>query len=165
MNQDGRGRCQIDPSCPTGWANAATIDCMYDLLHMMGRDDIPMDRGDGFSVNQSDTIFSTVGDCRYSKVIPQDTTRENSAEFGAPQNTGHPEVRQPRALEVLESLVKSLDPGYKISILTNGPLTNVAKLILEGKNTSKVKQASGSSILVVFVEGIKTQYSSVKNQL
>ncbi|XP_059311939.1 nucleoside hydrolase 3-like isoform X1 [Lycium ferocissimum] len=58
---------------PTGWANAATIDSVYDLLHMMGRDDIPVGLGDGFAMNQSDTAFSGVGDCSYSKVIPQDT--------------------------------------------------------------------------------------------
>ncbi|KAL3380356.1 hypothetical protein AABB24_000809 [Solanum stoloniferum] len=148
---------------PTGWANAATIDCVYDLLHMMGRDDIPVGLGNGFAMNQSDTVFSTVGDCRYSKVIPQgsggfldsDTlyglarslprsprryTAENSVKFGAPRNTDHPELRQPLALEVLESVVKSLDPGSKITILANGPLTNIAKLILEGKNTSNVIQ-------------------------
>ncbi|KAM3265745.1 putative protein isoform X1 [Capsicum annuum] len=145
---------------PTGWANAATIDSVYDLLHMMGRDDIPVGLGDGFAMNQSDTVFSGVGDCRYIKVIPQgsggyldsDTlyglarslprsprryTGENSAEFGAPRDTDHPELRQPLALEVLESVVKSLGPGSKITILTNGPLTNIAKFILESKITSK----------------------------
>lgn len=28
-----------------GWANAATIDIIYDVLHMMGRDDIPVGLG------------------------------------------------------------------------------------------------------------------------
>lgn len=55
---------------PTGWANAATIDVVYDLLHMMGRDDIPVGLGDMFALNQSDPIFSAVGDCKYSKAIP-----------------------------------------------------------------------------------------------
>ncbi|XP_019253949.1 PREDICTED: uncharacterized protein LOC109232648, partial [Nicotiana attenuata] len=147
----------------TGWANAATIDSVYDLLHMMGRDDIPVGLGDVFAMNQSDPVFSAVGNCRYNKVIPQgsggyldsDTlyglarslprsprryTAENSAKFGAPRDTDHPELRQPLASEVLESVVKSLDPGSKISILTNGPLTNIAKIVLEGKNTSKAIQ-------------------------
>ena len=56
---------------PTGWANAATIDSVYDLLHMMGRDDIPVGLGDVFAMNQSDPVFSAVGDCKYNKVIPQ----------------------------------------------------------------------------------------------
>lgn len=56
---------------PTGWANAATIDVVYDLLHMMGRDDIPVGLGDLFALNQSDPIFPPVGDCKYVKVIPQ----------------------------------------------------------------------------------------------
>lgn len=55
---------------PTGWANAATIDIIYDLLHMMGRDDIPVGLGDVFAVNQSDPILSGVGDCKYVRSIP-----------------------------------------------------------------------------------------------
>lgn len=55
---------------PTGWANAATIDVIYDLLHMMGRDDIPVGRGDVFALNQSDPIVLAVGNCKYNKAIP-----------------------------------------------------------------------------------------------
>ncbi|KAK6130384.1 hypothetical protein DH2020_035889 [Rehmannia glutinosa] len=56
---------------PTGWANAATIDVIYDLLHMMGVDDIPVGLGGVFALNQSDPIFAAVGDCKYNKAIPQ----------------------------------------------------------------------------------------------
>ena len=38
---------------------------------MMGRDDIPVGLGDVFAMNQSDPIFSAVGDCKYVKAIPQ----------------------------------------------------------------------------------------------
>lgn len=55
---------------PTGWANAATIDVIYDLLHMMGRDDIPVGLGRVFAINQSDPIMSSVGDCNYARAIP-----------------------------------------------------------------------------------------------
>ncbi|PHT59863.1 hypothetical protein CQW23_02226 [Capsicum baccatum] len=155
---------------PTGWANAATIDSVYDLLHMMGRDDIPVGLGDVFAMNQSDPIFYAVGDCKYNKVIPQgcggfldsDTlyglsrslprsprryTAENSVKYGALRDTDHPELRQPRALEVWESAVKSLKPGSKISILANGPLTNIAKIVLAGENMTNAIQASISSTL------------------
>ncbi|KAJ9182000.1 hypothetical protein P3X46_006038 [Hevea brasiliensis] len=148
---------------PTGWANAATIDVVYDLLHMMGRDDIPVGLGDVFAFNQSEPIFSAAGDCKYVKAIPHgsggfldsDTlyglarnlprsprryTAENSAKFGAPRDTDHPELRQPLALEIWESVVQKLEPGSKISILTNGPLTNLAKIILSRKNSSSVIQ-------------------------
>ncbi|KAL2229807.1 uncharacterized protein LOC105171457 isoform X2 [Sesamum indicum] len=144
---------------PTGWANAATIDVVYDLLHMMGRDDIPVGLGDVFALNQSDLIFPAVGDCKYSRAIPygsggfldSDTlyglardlprsprryTAENSVEFGAPRDTDHPELRQPLALEIWESVITSLESGSKVTILTNGPLTNVAKIILSDKNLS-----------------------------
>ncbi|KAJ8573792.1 hypothetical protein K7X08_010303 [Anisodus acutangulus] len=149
---------------PTGWANAATIDSVYDLLHMMGRDDIPVGLGDVFAMNQSDPVFYAVGDCKYNKVIPQgcggfldsDTlyglsrslprsprryTAENSVKYGALRDTDHPELRQPLASEVWESAVKSLNPGSKITILTNGPLTNIAKMIvLGGENMTKAIQ-------------------------
>ncbi|KAK4586960.1 hypothetical protein RGQ29_023908 [Quercus rubra] len=141
---------------PTGWANAATIDIIYDLLHMMGRDDIPVGLGDIFATNQSDAIFSSVGDCKYIKAIPHgsgglidsDTlyglardlprsprryTQENSLKDGTPQ-------KQPLALEVWKSVVKTLDPGSRINILTNGPLTNLAKIILSEKNTTSIYQ-------------------------
>ncbi|KAG8658763.1 hypothetical protein MANES_03G189100v8 [Manihot esculenta] len=148
---------------PTGWANAATIDLVYDLLHMMGRDDIPVGLGDVFAVNQSDPIFSAVGDCRYVKAIPHgsggfldsDTlyglarnlprsprryTAENSVKFGAPRDTDHPQLRQPLTLEIWDSIVEKLEPGSKISILTNGPLTNLAKIIQSRKNASSAIQ-------------------------
>ncbi|XP_028947775.2 nucleoside hydrolase 3-like isoform X2 [Malus domestica] len=148
---------------PTGWANAATIDVIYDLLHMMGRDDIPVGLGDVFATNQSDPIFPAVGGCKYQQAIPHgngglldsDTlyglardlprslrryTTENSLEHGAPKDTDHPELRQPLALEVCETLVKTLEPGSKITILTNGPLTNLAKMISSKKNTVSLIQ-------------------------
>uniref|UniRef100_A0A2N9HHN7 Inosine/uridine-preferring nucleoside hydrolase domain-containing protein n=1 Tax=Fagus sylvatica TaxID=28930 RepID=A0A2N9HHN7_FAGSY len=142
---------------PTGWANAATIDILYDLLHMMGRDDIPVGLGDVFAMHQSDPNNSAVGDCKYAKAIPygsgglidSDTlyglardfprsprryTQDNSTKDGAPQ------LKQPLALEVWKSIVETLDPGSKVTILTNGPLTNLAKIILSEKNaTSLIK--------------------------
>lgn len=154
---------------PSGWAHAATIDVVYDLLHMMGRDDIPVVLGDIFAINQTDRYSSLVGDCKYSKAIPHgsggfldaDTlfglarnlprsprryTAENSIEFGAPRNTSHPELRQPLALEFWNSLVKTLDPGSKITILTNGPLTTLAQIVLTDANAT-------SHIQEVFIVG------------
>nr|GMD63466.1 putative inosine-uridine preferring nucleoside hydrolase [Ipomoea batatas] len=55
---------------PTGWANAATIDVIYDVLHMMGRDDIPVGLGDVFPLNIANPVNPRVGDCKYQKVIP-----------------------------------------------------------------------------------------------
>ncbi|CAN8244078.1 unnamed protein product [Cochlearia groenlandica] len=149
---------------PTGWANAATIDVVYDLLHMMGRDDIPVGMGDVYAMNQSDRIFPPVGDCKYVKAIPQgcggfldsDTlyglardlprsprryTAENSIANGAPRDTDRPELRQPLALEIWQNLTKSLNQDSKITILTNGPLTSLAKIISsDKKSTSLIKE-------------------------
>nr|GMD72662.1 uncharacterized protein LOC109168323 [Ipomoea batatas] len=148
---------------PTGWANAATIDVIYDVLHMMGRDDIPVGLGDVFPMNIADPIIPKVGDCKYQKVIPHgsggfidsDTlyglardlprsprgyTAENCVKYGAPRDTDHPELRQPLALQVWESVVKSLHPKSKITILTNGPLTNIAKIVGAAENMSSVIQ-------------------------
>ncbi|KAK8682126.1 hypothetical protein V6N13_054521 [Hibiscus sabdariffa] len=147
---------------PTGWANAATIDIVYDLLHMMGRDDIPVGLGDVFAMNQSDHVFRPVGDCKYAKAIPHgsggfldsDTlygmardlprsprryTAENSVKFGAPRDTDHPEMRQPLALEVWNSTLQNMDPGSKVTILTNGPLTSLAKIITQTDTASLIQ--------------------------
>ncbi|RZC89780.1 hypothetical protein C5167_035774 [Papaver somniferum] len=145
----------------TGWASAATIDIIYDILHMMGRDDIPVGRGDVFGLGQPNPSFTAVGDCKYIKAIPHgggglldsDTlygfardlprsprrhTAENSVKYGAPRDTDHPELRQPLALEVWQNISKSLAPGSKITILANGPLTNLAQIIQSEKNLSSV---------------------------
>ncbi|KAG0453645.1 hypothetical protein HPP92_024949 [Vanilla planifolia] len=140
-----------------GWADVATIDVVYDVLHMMGRDDIPVGLGE---VNALET---PINGCKYVQAIPNgsggfidsDTlyglarslprcprrfTAENSVEHGAPRNTDHPELRQPLALEVWQSISKELQPGQKITVLTNGPLTNIAKVILSDKNASSLIQ-------------------------
>ncbi|KAL5541759.1 hypothetical protein UlMin_009469 [Ulmus minor] len=148
---------------PTGWANAATIDVVYDLLHMMGRDDIPVGLGEVFAMNQANPNFSAVGDCKYIKAIPHgsggyidsDTlyglardlprsprryTAENSVKYGAPRDTDHPELRQPLAQEIWNATLKNLEPGSKITVLTNGPLTNLAKLISSNKKAASLIQ-------------------------
>ncbi|KAL6581839.1 hypothetical protein OROMI_005853 [Orobanche minor] len=150
---------------PTGWANAATIDVIYDLLHMMGRDDIPVGLGDVYALNQTNPYFASIGDCNYSRAIqhgsggyldsdtlyglasdlppsPRRYTAQNSVKFGAPRDTDHPELRQPLALEVWQSLIEeSLHSGSNLTILTNGPLTNVAQIILADTNmTSPIKE-------------------------
>ncbi|URE46192.1 Inosine-uridine preferring nucleoside hydrolase [Musa troglodytarum] len=99
-----------------GWATAATIDIIYDVLHMMGRDDVPVGLG-----NLTALGTPSLG-CKYVKAIPQgsgglldsDTlyglartlprsprsyTVENSERFGALGNTDQPQLRQALALE------------------------------------------------------------------
>ncbi|XP_010279283.1 PREDICTED: uncharacterized protein LOC104613245 [Nelumbo nucifera] len=148
---------------PTGWANAATIDIIYDILHMMGRDDIPVGLGSMFAIGEVNPYFPSVGDCKYVKAIPHgsggfldsDTlygfarnlprsprryTAENSVKFGAPRDTDHPELRQPLALEVWNSILSTMDSGSKITILTNGPLTNLANILSSNKKASSVIQ-------------------------
>ncbi|KAL8139595.1 hypothetical protein V2J09_005616 [Rumex salicifolius] len=158
---------------PTGWASAATIDVVYDLLHMMGRDDIPVGLGDFFAMNQSSD--SSVGDCKYSKAIPlgggglldSDTlyglarslpksprryTAENSLRYGAPPSTHHLELRQPKALEIWEMVKRTNNPKTKLTILTSGPLTTLAKIVLSDKDAS-------SFIQDVFVVGGNVDYT------
>ena len=55
---------------PTGWANVATIYVVYDLLHMMGHEDIIVGLGDSFGLNLSYPNDASVGNCKYSKAIP-----------------------------------------------------------------------------------------------
>lgn len=70
-------------------------------------------------------------------------TAEDPVEHGAPQNSQQPELRQPLAMEIWESILTSLEPGSKISVLTIGPLTNLAKLITSNKNASSHIQVCG----------------------
>ncbi|KAG9457505.1 hypothetical protein H6P81_002013 [Aristolochia fimbriata] len=146
-----------------GWANAATIDIIYDILHMMGRDDLPVGLGSFFALEQSYPFFPAAGDCKYIKAIPHgsgglldsDTlygfsrslprsprryTAENSVKHGAPRDTDHPELRQPLALEVWDLVVNSLKPGKKITLLSSGPLSNLAEIIGSDKRTSSTIQ-------------------------
>jgi hypothetical protein len=48
-----------------GWANIASIDIVYNILHMMGRDDIPVGRGNTTSLG------TPILGCKYVSVIPQ----------------------------------------------------------------------------------------------
>jgi inosine-uridine nucleoside N-ribohydrolase len=67
-------------------------------------------------------------------------TAENSVKYGAPRDTDHPELRQPLAFEIWESVTQLLNPGEKIYFLTNGPLTNLATIILADTDaTSKIE--------------------------
>ncbi|WOL12587.1 hypothetical protein Cni_G21354 [Canna indica] len=137
-----------------GWATAATVDIVYDVLHMMGRDDIPVGLGNV-------TAFGTpILGCEYVKAIPQGSggtldsdalyglarslprsprryTAENSVRYGAPRNTDRPALRQALAPEVWQSISKALRPSDKITVLTNGPLTNLANIIHWDKNATK----------------------------
>ncbi|XP_043695726.1 uncharacterized protein LOC122646269 [Telopea speciosissima] len=146
---------------PIGWANTATIDVIYDVLHMMGRDDIPI--GLGNVLPMDDHLITNTIDCNYIKAIPNgsggfldsDTlyglarelprslrryTAKNSKKFGAPRDTDHPEYRQPSAMEVWKSILERIDHKQKITVLTNGPLTNLANIIISEKNLSSMIQ-------------------------
>lgn len=59
--------------------------------------------------------------------------------FGAPRNTDHPELRQPLAMEVWESVLQTIEPGSKVTVLTNGPLTNLAKVVSVNNMSSRIQ--------------------------
>lgn len=69
-------------------------------------------------------------------------TAENSVKYGAPRDTDHPELRQPLALEIWDSTTSTLEPGSKITLLTNGPLTNLAKILSSKKNATSLIQVT-----------------------
>lgn len=66
-------------------------------------------------------------------------TAENSVKYGALRDTDQPELRQPLALEIWTSILKTMDPGSKITVLTNGPLTSLAKIITRTNSTSFIQ--------------------------
>jgi len=147
-----------------GWANAATVDIIYDILHMMGRDDIPVGLGEFFALGQAYPTLNSTGDCKYRKAIPHgaggyidsDTlfglardlprsprryTAHNSVKYGAPRDTEHPELRQPKAQEVLQNVMNGFESGRKVTVLTTGPLTNIATFLSSNTNSSsKIEQ-------------------------
>ncbi|KAG6527432.1 hypothetical protein ZIOFF_009534 [Zingiber officinale] len=157
-----------------GWANAATIDVIYDVLHMMGRDDIPVGLGSVTALGtpslgckfaqaiphgsggfiDSDTLF---GLARALPRSPRRYTAENSVEFGAPRDTDRPSLRQPLALEVWRSVSEASSPRNKISVLTNGPLTNLASIIAWDKNAAKIIER-------VYIVGGQVSSGGVKNE-
>ncbi|AES91756.2 inosine-uridine preferring nucleoside hydrolase [Medicago truncatula] len=157
------GRYNFTTQFPCYKKMQQTIDIVYDILHMMGRDDIPVGLGDVFAMNQEDPILPVVGDCKYVKAIPHgsggyldsDTlyglarhlprsprryTGEKSVKFGAPRDTDHLELRQPLAMEVWESVLQTMKPGSNITVLTNGPLTNLAKVVSMTNISSRIKE-------------------------
>ncbi|KAK1696700.1 hypothetical protein QYE76_013397 [Lolium multiflorum] len=129
-----------------GWANIASIDVVYDILHMMGRDDIPVGLG-----NTTAWGTPTLG-CTNDYAIPigsggfidSDTlyglarSLPRSPRRYTPESSDDPEHRQPLAFEVWQSVRKQLGPGDKITVLTSGPLTNLANISLSHRDASSV---------------------------
>ncbi|KAM3410418.1 hypothetical protein ACQJBY_002558 [Aegilops geniculata] len=129
-----------------GWANIASIDIVYDILHMMGRDDIPVGLGNTTAMGNptlgcnnvyaiplgsggfidSDTLYGL------ARLLPRSPRRYT------PESTDDPEHRQPLAFEVWQSVRRQLGPGDKITLLTSGPLTNLANISLSDRDASSV---------------------------
>jgi len=61
----------------------------------------------------------------------------------------HPERRHPHAFDVWQSVRKQLGPGQKITVLTSGPLTNLANISLSDMDASSVIEVSSFCPLVV----------------
>lgn len=59
--------------------------------------------------------------------------------FGAPRDTDHPELRQPLAMEVWESVLQTMKPGSNITVLTNGPLTSLANVVSVKNISSRIQ--------------------------
>lgn len=59
--------------------------------------------------------------------------------YGAFRDTDHPELRQTSALDVWKDAVQTLDLEAKITVLTNGPLTNLAQIIRHKAISSRIQ--------------------------
>ncbi|KAI5018389.1 hypothetical protein ZWY2020_043277 [Hordeum vulgare] len=100
-----------------GWANIASIDIVYDILHMMGRDDIPVGLGNTTAMGNPtlgcnnvyailqgsggyiDLIYQVVWTARLLLRSPRRYT---------PESTDDTEHRQPLAFEVWQSVRRHL---------------------------------------------------------
>ncbi|KMZ72029.1 Pyrimidine-specific ribonucleoside hydrolase [Zostera marina] len=142
-----------------GWANVGTIEVVYDILHMMGRDDIPIGLGamtplgvPSSSCNyvraiphgsggliDSDTLFGLARDLPKS---PRRYSAENSALYGSIRNTSYPRFRQKLSNEIWESISSEIytKGHHKMTFLINGPFTNLAKIIKEYKKAKMLIQ-------------------------
>lgn len=69
-------------------------------------------------------------------------TAEKSMKYGTPRDTAHPEMRQPLAFEVWQQVIAELGPTEKITVLTNGPLTNIANIILSDTKAKSMIEVS-----------------------
>ncbi|OEL35151.1 hypothetical protein BAE44_0003829 [Dichanthelium oligosanthes] len=152
-----RGRCEAVLISGNGWANIASIDIVYDVLHMMGRDDVPVGLG-----NTTASGNPTLG-CKNSFAIPHgsggfvdsDTlyglarSLPRSPRRYMSENLDHPERRQPHAYDVWQSVRKQLGPGEKITVLTSGPLTNLANISLSDMDASSVIEVCSFCPLVL----------------
>ncbi|XP_045831329.1 uncharacterized protein LOC123922676 [Trifolium pratense] len=67
-------------------------------------------------------------------------TGEKTQKFGATRDTDYPELRQPLAMEVWESVLQTMKPGSNITVLTNGPLTNLEKVVLVKNISSRIQE-------------------------
>ncbi|XP_015875259.2 nucleoside hydrolase 3 [Ziziphus jujuba] len=134
-----------------GWATSATVDVVYDILHMMGRDDIPVGLGNVYAVGHAHPFYPAIGHCMYSKAVPQGSGGflDSDTLYGLArdlprsprrytEDTDNPELTKRTALDVWKSSVKSLNPGAKITILTSAPLTNLAEIV-RSENTSVIQ--------------------------
>ncbi|CAN6355213.1 unnamed protein product [Urochloa humidicola] len=129
-----------------GWANSASIDIVYDVLHMMGRDDVPVGLGNTTALGNP-----TLG-CKNSYAIPHggggfidsDTlyglarSLPRSPRRYMSEDLDHPERGQPHAYDFWQTVRKQLAPGEKITVLTSGPLTNLANISLSDVDASSV---------------------------
>ncbi|VAH07299.1 unnamed protein product [Triticum turgidum subsp. durum] len=129
-----------------GWANIASIDIIYDILHMMGRDDIPVGLGNTTAMGNptlgcnnvyaiplgsggfidSDTLYGL------ARLLPRSRS-DTLLKVQMIQNIGSHWL-----LKLWQSVRRQLCPGDKITLLTSGPLTNLANISLSDRDASSV---------------------------
>ena len=78
-------------------------------------------------------------------------TAENSVKFGAPRDTDHPELRQTLAKEVWESILQTTEPSSKITVLINGPLTNLAKVVSDKNMSSRIQVSYSIHLFITYL--------------
>jgi len=74
--------------------------------------------------------------------------------FEAPQDTDELNFRQPLAMEIWESVLQTMEPRSKITVLTNGPLTTLAKVVSLKNISSRIEVSyisqSSQNISILF---------------
>ncbi|XP_024525453.1 uncharacterized protein LOC112344613 [Selaginella moellendorffii] len=123
-----------------GFANAASIDTVYDVLDMMGRDDVSVGMGALFARGQA--YSNATGDCKYRRAVPQGTSGllDSDTLYGLARSL----PRSPRrysgrsqlqtSTEVITDALRGLGGSAKLTVVAGGPVTNLAEFLTATRN-------------------------------
>eukprot|EP00755_Sulcionema_specki_P032256 Sspe_Gene.98364::Locus_71792_Transcript_1_1_Confidence_1.000_Length_896::g.98364::m.98364 len=121
-----------------GWAHAsASVDMTYDVLTMLGQDDVPVGLGPFAPLVDQ----AARHECRYRQAVPaaiNTDTAMGAARKLLPSSRRHSSAKTPKAVEVMVEALREED-GNSTVLVATGPLTSVAMLLREHGELARQK--------------------------